>query len=624
MIKKDHNPIRTNMHPAESKPVSITKLIVSVHGIGDQKFCDTMQKTVSQFCRHFNFVPHFHPLGGFQSDKFSAPTIWRPAATSGSAFASYGFSEVYWADIPREVVKQGYLLEEAKEWASTVAKRASQVHNGDGVIPDLVSQVVSEAIETIGVLERLTSLAARAGLPKVDLNRILEDYLDDVQLMADYEPWRGRVVTQFQTAMGSVWGRLTDLERQTVQIYIIAHSEGTVVSLLGLLEAARKQGEKSQGWLKNVCGFMTIGSPIDKHLTLWPDLFKDPVPSYTGNPIEWRNYYDYGDPVGFELDQARKRVKKDWINLFSFPENADMGFSRYLVPGAAHNDYWEDADVFDHFIKDVVATARPNEGQPPAKPKNKLWAYFTSYFVAFAIPVLLLAVGVYFLYSAIADYRDLRPMENEWFYRAVCISSIVSLLAGVTALSRMQRIMGFAGQIKRLTGKGQEIKERWRLLQVLLAPLMPFACFYGLSRLARHISDIYSYPDWIELFSPFGGPDWVKPLPVIGISILLSFVVAVWTRARPQWGMKPLILGGGVCIAAIAFWLMTTSHNENPENPKIWPTLVSGAAFLYLWWLAALIFDLVFIWHRYIRCSTALKILGGKPVSPVQSGMARA
>jgi hypothetical protein len=34
--------------------------------------------------------------------------------------------------------------------------------------------------------------------------------------------------------------------------------------------------------------------------------------------------------------------------------------------------------------------------------------------------------------------------------------------------------------------------------------------------------------------------------------------------------------------------------------------LLSGAAFLYIWWLAALIFDLAFVWQRYVRNSLAL------------------
>ncbi|MEO5719257.1 MAG: hypothetical protein ABIR29_11915 [Chthoniobacterales bacterium] len=40
-------------------------------------------------------------------------------------------------------------------------------------------------------------------------------------------------------------------------------------------------------------------------------------------------------------------------------------------------------------------------------------------------------------------------------------------------------------------------------------------------------------------------------------------------------------------------------------RPPVWPVLLSGATFLYLWWLAALIFDLGFVWQRYIRNSLA-------------------
>jgi hypothetical protein len=57
-------------------------------------------------------------------------------------------------------------------------------------------------------------------------------------------------------------------------------------------------------------------------------------------------------------------------------------------------------------------------------------------------------------------------------------------------------------------------------------------------------------------------------------------------------------------------------------HPPVWPVLLSGAAFLYLWWLAALIFDLAFVWQRYIRNSLATDRLmewqgykTGKPAS---------
>jgi hypothetical protein len=34
---------------------------------------------------------------------------------------------------------------------------------------------------------------------------------------------------------------------------------------------------------------------------------------------------------------------------------------------------------------------------------------------------------------------------------------------------------------------------------------------------------------------------------------------------------------------------------------------IASAAFFYLWWLSALMFDLVFVWHVHIRNSLSLK-----------------
>ena len=40
-------------------------------------------------------------------------------------------------------------------------------------------------------------------------------------------------------------------------------------------------------------------------------------------------------------------------------------------------------------------------------------------------------------------------------------------------------------------------------------------------------------------------------------------------------------------------------------RPPVWPVLLAGALFLYLWWLATLVFDLAFVWQRYVRGSVA-------------------
>jgi hypothetical protein len=43
------------------------------------------------------------------------------------------------------------------------------------------------------------------------------------------------------------------------------------------------------------------------------------------------------------------------------------------------------------------------------------------------------------------------------------------------------------------------------------------------------------------------------------------------------------------------------------KQGPIWPLWLAGAAFLYLWWIAIITFDLTFVWHLYIRHSGAQK-----------------
>jgi len=54
---------------------------------------------------------------------------------------------------------------------------------------------------------------------------------------------------------------------------------------------------------------------------------------------------------------------------------------------------------------------------------------------------------------------------------------------------------------------------------------------------------------------------------------------------------------GLILAAALVGWLL---HRDVPDL-EVWPILLGGAAFFYLWWLAALLFDLTLVWHYYMR-----------------------
>ena len=73
--------------------------------------------------------------------------------------------------------------------------------------------------------------------------------------------------------------------------------------------------------------------------------------------------------------------------------------------------------------------------------------------------------------------------------------------------------------------------------------------------------------------------------------------------ARPSWGLTPLILAGTAVVAGRVGFHLWSAGQIGP----VWPVFLATAAFLYLWWLGALLFDLVFIWHLYIRNSEMLQ-----------------
>ena len=60
------------------------------------------------------------------------------------------------------------------------------------------------------------------------------------------------------------------------------------------------------------------------------------------------------------------------------------------------------------------------------------------------------------------------------------------------------------------------------------------------------------------------------------------------------------------------------------EHGSIWPVFLAGAAFLYIWWLAILLFDLTFVWHLYIRWPGAENYVRKRRVQKERAGAAPA
>ena len=446
-------------------------VIVAVHGMGDEFRQDTVQAVFTAFARHHRYRPAVFPLGQFHSPDgdLQAFRVKHPPNPANAALEDIGFVEVYWADLPRDLQKEGHTIEESKAWARTVVERvrarAEEVRSvakmvkGQSVsdaqvvqmllqrvpaatpgsskspqtrapldyLPDdadltAAADAVEEMLETIQVLGRLLFLAGKAGLPRFDLDNLLTTFLGDVQVVSEFANQREQILQRFDWVLHRI--RLTN---STANVHVVAHSEGSVVAFAGLLRALAGQsgvnfnGQKQPTqfgrprWIDQVRGLMTFGSPIDKHMVLWPEMWNgyksSPAPSVRV-PIHWRNYYDFGDPVGFELDTARDWVGEHLPSCFRFPKGNDHGFSRYLLPGWAHLGYWSDEKVFGHYIEHAVSAQAPADGETRWTPASRTVCRLAAYVLPYALVFLLHAAAVYLLWRALAPFLVPAPLPT--------------------------------------------------------------------------------------------------------------------------------------------------------------------------------------------------------------------
>jgi hypothetical protein len=563
--------------------LKITRLVVAVHGIGSQFRYSTVQSVASRFAA-FCGKPITQPLGTFHPAKLitkpDSPELgaylFEPPKDFEKDFRGFGFAEVFWADIPERAADTKNTTEESKAWAHTIVERVRMLDQSSIGKSDLIdykkaSAVVEEMIDTIKVLENLLFVAKQAGLFEFKLGQLLTDFLGDVQIVADFKDYGGDIFKRFADTMKNLIRRLPNVE----EIYIVAHSEGTVVSFKGLLTALAAKENQDNEWVGKVKGYMTIGSPLNKHIVMWPNLWQGlkPVSGRTRrDPILWRNYYDYGDPVGFNLEITREwLVTNGWMSqdeakegarCFRFGSDNDCGFTRYPFPGKAHNDYWDDDEVFGHFIKEVALGK-----DEVAKPRGIWWAVIVSRVVPYILCLALLAGGTYLLYKTMVTVFgfniDLLHMIGD-------VSGITCLLAGITLLSRIPRL-----------------DKMWP--GSVFGALAFAAGVFGYLKFA-------SSGTQMQLSSAF----WPPHHGIIWTCLMIGLVSASLSKWRPQWGMIPLISLGGIAACMVLWKLLHSSPSALDRT--LWPLVLANAGFLYLWWLSALIFDLVYIWHRFI-CS---------------------
>ncbi len=536
----------------------IQKILIAVHGIGDQFNFETVQSVAYRVCDYVG-QPAAIPLGRFHGTNATITRAYLPDPDRDPP-VNCGFAEIYWADVPRQSVKEKYILEEPKKWARTMVERLElrvrrlnpgisqaekeKAHREN----DLIEQVLVEMIQGVVAADRLAFLAEKAGLFHFELKKLLNDYLNDVQVVTEFENDRKKLLEIFRSVMETTHNFFPKSE-----LYIVAHSEGTVVTFMGLLKGLSVEA----AWAKQVKGLMTIGSPINKHIRLWPELFSVfEVPKSPRAPqdrIKWKNYYDYGDPIAFNLKSTREWMKMpnhDWRGFFDFEDPADeptsaqaintgddIGFTRYFFPGAAHNDYWQDPDVFGHFFQNVVdPTGQYLTPDPPTKkfkaPESITLAKATSYILPYVLSAALLILGVYILYKAMRACLD--PIGAG-------LESTTDIIRNVLGLSCLFAGMTLVARIPRLTNTF-----RYRLW-VLPAVVFSFAYLFVTPEHQRSIARFMA-PTGYEAIS-------------IGVALVLTIAsvgltFSVWSRSDrdlPRWllTLGPMLLTLGPVVALV-------------------------------------------------------------------------
>jgi len=598
-------------------PPGVSKIVVAIHGVGKQFRCDTIREVASRFGDGSVEAIPMMPLGHFSLAEGSA-VRWSVLDTTDPQLQKIGFAEVYWADIPHALVQMADTLEETKAWAGTIVSRAETIYqrqlgaNSKLKHADFAQGIdaIDTLVDGIAVIERLCLMADKV-LPidgKLEVASLLRDYVGDVQTVTEFPHYRGKILYRFHAMLNGIvdafHAQHPSAPQHHPEIYIVAHSEGTVISLLALLQGLwsteladpDRQGPVQVGaWVSHVKGLMTLGSPIDKHVALWPGLWEsfrfdtlvlddrievrredNPGKSMTlRHRIKWRNYFDFGDPIGFHLDEVRRTLRQNGCDAFEFDAlDHDIGYSRYWFPGKAHVDYWKDAELFRHFI-DTVVRGVPVEEAPPPPPSSRLRGL-----VATLIPYAA-SWAVHYL-ALFALFMGLAGMERADLGRCALDAFMPSIVL---------YLLTYAARVPSLVRQ----ETRWRVL--VLVCLLAVAGSTLL--LADHVAAALGTR--LAFLDPFGIDEAARARLALIAAVALVMGLA-WSakRYRSVRGHRVLVGAG-----ALACLLLALNDRGGPDLAA----LGGSIAFLYLWRLGMIVFDLAFVWHRYIRNGVSVRTL---------------
>lgn len=379
---------------------------------------------------------------------------WIPRVANDKQGTNLRFVDFCWSDVTREQHKK--VGEPTEVWSQSLINRLKlrvsleqEKQQGKGKPTQWLVDMMETLQEGFLFTEKILDLR----LPKLSYE-IFGEFLGDVEMYGDFPHTRGRAVRLFHESMDKLHtAHCAEFDGQEVfpHYTIIAHSLGTVMTLDAIAYAhANKQSRKStyntEGkneivhlpgydgslisgeechpvykhekisknlpnveWVKYLCSYVTLGSPIDKYLALWTEnyahfantdwmdkkLLKDRKTS-----IRHFNYSDEQDPVGHELNILKSTPV--WQALME--SNEDIVFARYPVPGVAHVGYWQDYDLFNRIL-DLSIDKRDQQLVEDEKPKAHYveWFDFKVYLKALLISYILIPIVGWFFATISLD-----------------------------------------------------------------------------------------------------------------------------------------------------------------------------------------------------------------------------
>jgi hypothetical protein len=337
-----------NTDSRDDKRRPINKILVVVHGMGEQNQLATSKEVAQQICKA---AQHYGENHTKLEDCYKEPEVDGYAVgyrAVGSGDERLAIHEIHWANLAQDYHRPsifrffvGSAFNALKAQKVPLRKRL------------LYGAAILMTTAILWLFAKLPRVFSRF-LPIIRISKLYEAFMGDVELYSrgdvdDLDHVFGgvdhvyhHVNKRFDTALERIAESFDD-------IYLLSHSLGTVLTLNRIISAALQKPNHQPAWLSKIKLIITMGSPIDKFAALFPNVL---VPSFfpiappPRHPIRWYNITDYWDPVGGKLSGQSSYLftHVPWLERRVHIEQETLiagGTTRSKIPVLAHLSYWE-------------------------------------------------------------------------------------------------------------------------------------------------------------------------------------------------------------------------------------------------------------------------------------------